>query len=134
MTDYKLVELCISVSCDGFISFDRDSSDGSNNDSFFHYVLSGNKKIMATSDTGRRDVRDIKSHYIIEDNVFSFRHQVNLSSLGDKEEPILKTCSTTERTNMVVLDDCLTSYFYLHLPVVCDIWVSIPFPYFKRSF
>lgn len=100
---------------------------------FFHYVLLGNKKIMATSDTERMDVRDIKSHYIIEDNIFSFRHQVNLSSLGDKEEPILKTCSTTERANMVILDDCLTSYFYLHLPVVCDIWVFIPLSLFQTE-
>lgn len=43
MVDYKVIELAM-------INFDSDSNSSSDNDSFFRFVLLGNKNLMDASD------------------------------------------------------------------------------------
>lgn len=80
--DCELVELSIFDSCENSIRSDNNNNSGSDNDSFFLSIFSRNKKIMATFDTELKDVRDLESIYIIEENIAPFWQQVNLSSSG----------------------------------------------------
>lgn len=53
------MELGTFGSCESSINFDSDNNIGS----FFPSVLLGNKKIMATSNTELKDIREVESHY-----------------------------------------------------------------------
>ncbi|XP_050909841.1 protein MAIN-LIKE 1 [Lathyrus oleraceus] len=68
-----LVELGMLDGCENSLNSDNDSYCGSDSDSSFPYVLSGNMKIMATFDTEPNDVREVRSIYTIEDQVTSLQ-------------------------------------------------------------
>lgn len=72
-------------SCESSISFDSGNINGSDNDFFFCLVFSRHEKIMTTSDTEPKDIKDFKSIYISEEIIASFRQYVNLYSSSDEE-------------------------------------------------
>lgn len=47
---------------------------------------------------------------------------------------VLEPCSGTERANMNTYEEEFTPYFYLHRPIIDDLWVLIPFTFFKIDF
>lgn len=47
---------------------------GKDNDSYFPYFFSGNRKFMATSDTNIKEVKEVGSIYTIKDQVIHLQH------------------------------------------------------------
>lgn len=64
----KLLELGMFGSCKSSIN---SYSGGSGSDSFFPFVFSRNKNIMTIFDIKPKDVREIESTYIVEDQITS---------------------------------------------------------------
>lgn len=90
-------------------------------------------KLMVASDLECKDVEDFKSYYISEETIGLFRQHVNLSFPDDEEEVIIEACYTIERSNTVAFDNSPNLYCYLHLFVVCDLGVLVPFSSFEAE-
>lgn len=55
-------------------------------------------------------------------------------SIGHKEDVILEPLSKMERANMATLDGSFFPYFYLHLLLIHELGVLIPFTPFEADF
>lgn len=89
---------------------------------------------MPASDTKHKDIEDFESHYIRKEMITSFRQHVSLSFSGDEEKVIMEARCTTERANIATLDDSTSPYFYLYLPIVCDLGILVAFFRLRQRF
>lgn len=74
------------------------------------------------------------SLYSNSDMINRFRNDIMFSSTGREEDMVLESCSGKERHNMDTSDEPSAPYFYLYLPVIHELWVSIPFTSFEEDF
>lgn len=63
----------------------------------------------------------------------NFCHDISFSSTCCKTD-VMEHCSHEQRANMDTSEDLSSLYFYLHLPIVYDLRVLIPFTSFEIEF
>lgn len=71
--------------------------------------------------------QDFMSLYCSEERITAFRWKIRLSNTGHKDDVTLELCFAS-------LDGLHNPYFYLHLPIINDLGVLIPFMLFKAEF
>lgn len=80
------------------------------------------------------NVKDFVFLYSSEDMITNFSVGIRLSNNGHEDDMILEPCSDKEKANMATLGGSLTPYLYLHVLVIYDLGVFIPFTLFKVQF
>ncbi|CAI8584292.1 unnamed protein product [Vicia faba] len=76
----------------------------------------------------------IASLYSIMDMINKFRHGISFSSTSRERDMLMDHCSSDERENMDTSDDPSALYFYMHLPIIYDLGVMVPFTFFEIEF
>lgn len=76
----------------------------------------------------------IECLYIYLDMIESFYRNIRFPSIGPIEDVILESCLETKRDNMAYLGGLFTSHFCLHVPVIHELDVLIPFAPFEADF
>lgn len=74
------------------------------------------------------------SLYSNSDMINEFRSDIRFSSTEREEDMVLESCLGKERHNMDTSDEPFYPYFYLHLLVIHELWVLIPFTSFDGDF
>lgn len=75
------------------------------------------------------NVEDFRIIYTYEESSISFRWHINLFDCGDEGDVILEMCVEEKQTNMIALPDSPCPYFYLHIPIIQDLGIQIPFSF-----
>lgn len=76
-------------------------------------------------------VQDLSSFYFDEERITPFQWKIDLSNTVHW---ILEPCFEGERGNIIVVNGSSTPYFYMHLYVIHDLRVLIPFTPFEAKF
>lgn len=88
---------------------------------------------MAEMDEKHFRVKDFASLYIDKEKISAFQQYIKISNIEHEDNVILEQ-TLKGREPTWVLDGSHTTYFYLHLPVIHDLGVLIPFTLFKAEF
>lgn len=76
----------------------------------------------------------ITSLYSIANMINKFCHDINFSSMGRERDVLMEHCSRDEREDMDTSGDPSSLYFYLHLSVIYDLGVIVPFSSLETRF
>lgn len=84
---------------------------------------------MVATNFGQNCVKDFETYYTSDERITSSQDHVKLSCSGDRRV-VLEVCYEVKMVNMDAPNDLSNSYFYLHLSIIHDLGVIIPFTKF----
>ncbi|CAI8618201.1 unnamed protein product [Vicia faba] len=63
-----------------------------------------------------------------------FHHCISVSSRRQYRDMIMERCSRDKRENMDTFGDLFSLYFYLHIPIICELELLVPLSSFETEF